>query len=65
MSEPMTMELERDTECLWLHVSNGKQHGLFNLGKGLREDGSETLSVQLLRAYIDAQPAQDGEVSHG
>jgi hypothetical protein len=57
----MTLELKRDDECLWLHVSNGKQHGMFNLGKGLRDGGNETLAVQLLREYIDAhfdKPAQ-------
>ena len=54
----MTLELKRDDECLWLHVSNGKQHGMFNLGKGLRDGGNETLAVQLLREYIDAHLAK-------
>lgn len=52
MAEKITLELKRDDACLWLHVTNGQQHGLFNLGSGLRENGQDVLAVQLLRECI-------------
>jgi hypothetical protein len=52
MPDTMTLELKRDDACLWLHVTNGQQHGLFNLGSGLRENGQDVLAVQLLRECI-------------
>jgi len=57
----VTLDLTRDNDALWLHVSNGHQHGSFNIGKGLRADGQEVLAVQLLREYI-AQNVQAGGV---
>lgn len=52
MPDTMTLELKRDDACLWLHVTNGQQHGLFNLGSGLRENGQDVLAVQVLRECI-------------
>jgi hypothetical protein len=49
------MTLERKDDGLWMHVINGEQQCSFHLGYGLREDGKETLAVQLLRAYLAAQ----------
>lgn len=49
------MTLERKNDGLWLHVVNGAQQCSFHLGYGLRENGKETLAVQLLRAHLAAQ----------
>lgn len=52
MAEKITLELKRDDACLWLHVTNGQQHGAFNLGSGLRKNGQDVLAVQVLRECI-------------
>jgi hypothetical protein len=52
------MSLSRTDDGLWLFVSDLPLQGLFNLGHGLRADGSETLAVQLLRSAIEDRAAQ-------